>query len=81
MELARVTRLDDGGDVLEHLRPVKTAPEDLASEGTHGRVVATFATMDVSDEHSFFLRGTHLSAIPFGRLRYKSPSRMKYDLA
>ena len=57
VELACVTRLDDGGGVLEHLRPIKAAPEDLASKGARRRVVATFATVDVSDEHSSFLRG------------------------
>ena len=42
---------------MEHLRPVKTAPENLACEGARCGVVATFATVDVSDEHASFLRG------------------------
>ena len=33
MELACVACLDDGGSVLEHLRAVKTASEDLARKG------------------------------------------------
>ena len=57
MELARITCLDNGGGILKHLRPVETAPEDLASKGTRGGVVATFAAVYVSDEHSAFLRG------------------------
>ena len=56
VKLACVACLDNGGSVLKHLRPVKTAPEDLASEGTRRRVVATFAAVYVSDEHSAFLR-------------------------
>ena len=57
MELACIACLDNGGSVLKHLRPVKTASEDLASEGTRRRVVATFAAVDVSDEHASLFRG------------------------
>ena len=57
MDLACITCLDDGGGVLKHLGPVEATPEDLASKGARRGVVATFAAVDVSDEHSSFLRG------------------------
>ena len=57
VELACVACLDNGGSVLKHLRPVEGAPEDLASKGKRRGVVATFAAMYISDEHSAFLRG------------------------
>ena len=79
VELACVACLDNGGSVLKHLRPVKTAPEDLASEGTRRRVVATFAAVDVSDEHSSFLRGDTLECNSVWVFAVQVPSRMKYD--
>ena len=60
VELACVACLDDGGGVLKHLGPVEAALEDLASEGTRSGVVAAFAAVYVSDEHSSFLRGDTL---------------------
>ena len=81
VELACIACLDNGGGVLKHLGPLEAAPEDLASKGARRGGVATFAGVYAFDEHSAFLRGTHLSAIPFGRLQYRSASRMKYDFS
>ena len=52
VELACVAFLVYGGGILKHLRPIEAAPEDLARKGTRRGMVATFADVYVSDEHS-----------------------------
>ena len=55
VELACITRLDDGGGILKHLGPVEPAPEEFASKGACRGVMAALATVYLSDEHSAFL--------------------------
>ena len=57
VELACITCLDNGGGILKHLGPVEAAPEDLANKGARRGLVAIFADVYVSDEHSAFLGG------------------------
>ena len=56
VELACIARLDDGDCILKHLRPVETAPEDLAGEGACAGMVAALSTVYDPEEHASFLR-------------------------